>query len=384
MLMIIAGLDRTSFQASVICPKDGALTRLSEELKVPVSNVELLQARFTWRPDHLVKYLISFFGVIFKLRRMIVESSPNLIHANTIRAGLVATTATFGTGIPVLWHLHDMLPLHPFSTLIRWYAALSVRTSLLAISEAVAQRFRGGILSAVNGCKKVQVIHNGIELERFSNSLSLGQRVRHELKLRDEQFVIGIVGQITARKGQLELIQAFAEAVKQLPSAVLAIIGAPLFNNDGDYLSELKQTATALNISDRVIFTGARSDVPAVMQALDLLVLNSKVEPLGLVVLEAMACGTPVLATSVDGVPELINHKITGWLVQAKNKQQLIEGMVTLGNDAELRHRLAQAAKQQTVPRFSAQKYLRLVEDYYRQVGGERNESPNRELVPGS
>jgi len=93
---------------------------------------------------------------------------------------------------------------------------------------------------------------------------------------------------------------------------------------------ELKGAAEELGMTDQVIFTGARSDIPAMMRAIDLLVLNSKVEPLGLVVLEAMACGTPVVATAVDGVPELIAHKATGWLVPSGHERQLVEGIVTL------------------------------------------------------
>jgi len=366
--MILSGLDRNRFQASVICPKSGDLTGLAEAAGVPVINVELLEARFTWRPDRLVKYLVSFFAVIVKLRRVITRADPDLVHANTIRAGLAATTATLGTKIRVIWHLHDMLPRHPLSTLIRWYAALSPRTNLLAISWAVAHRFRGGALRLINACRKIQVIHNGIDMKRFIIDPGARQKLRDEIKLARGQFVIGIVGQITPRKGQLELIQAFARTVREIPQAILLVVGAPLFNNDREYLQKIKRAAEDLKISDRVIFTGARGDIPEIMCALDLLVLNSKVEPLGLVVLEAMVCGTPVLATAVDGVPELINHKVTGWLVPAGNEKRLAEGMVTLGDNRELRNSLAENAKCNVAPGFSAGKYLWLIENYYKQI----------------
>ena len=368
MLMILSGLDRGRFQASVICPNEGYLTKLAAEAGVQVINTELLEARFTWRPDRLVKYLVSFFEVIVKLRRVIIKVDPNLIHANTIRAGLVATTATLGTRIQVIWHLHDILPHHPLSTLIRWYAALSPRTNLLAISWAVAHRFRGRILRLLNVGRKIKVIHNGIDLKRFSIDPAARQRVRNELSLAAQQFVIGSVGQITPRKGQLELIHAFAKAAQQLPQAVLVVAGAPLFNNDHEYLLKIRRAAEDLKIADRVIFTGMRSDISAIMCALDLLVLNSKVEPLGLVVLEAMVCGTPVLATAVDGVPELINHKVTGWLVPAKDEGQLAESMITLAHNRQLRNGMAENAKRNMVPGFSAERYLWLVENYYQQV----------------
>ena len=384
MLMILAGLDRARFQASVICPKEGTLTTLCRESGVPVDNVETLQARFTWRPDALVKYLKSFFQVVFELRRKLIEAEPDLIHANTIRAGLAATTATLGTRIPVMWHLHDMLPRHPLSTVIRWSAALSARTHLLAISHAVAGRFRRPWLAALKACAKIRVIHNGIDLTRFSPDAAAGRSVRSFWGLNEAQFVVGIVGQITERKGQFELIRAFAEACRQLPHAVLVIVGEPLFNDDHQYLRKLKQTASALKIEGRVIFTGARNDISAVMQSFDLLVLNSKVEPLGLVVLEAMACGTAVLATAVDGVPELIDHEVTGWLVPAQDEARLVEALATLGNNRPLRDRLAENGRSTTAPKYSATEYLKSVETFYLQSGSKNKEKLESDLAMSS
>ncbi len=381
MLMILAGVDRSRFKAAVICPKEGTLTSYCQELEVPVSNIRTLSARFTWKPSYLIKYLRSFFHVIFELREKVVDADPDLIHANTIRAGLVATTATLGTRIPVIWHLHDMLPHHPLSTFIRWYAALSSRTHLLAISHAVAKRFRGQILAALGGCAKIRVIHNGINLKRFSIDPAARKQGRHELGVDESQFMVGIVGQVTERKGQRELIHAFARACKQIPRAVLVIVGEPLFNDDKKYWEELKQETEALGIAGQVVFTGARNDIPAVMQSFDLLAVNSKVEPFGLVVLEAMACGTAVLATAVDGVPELIDHEVTGWLVPAGDERRLAEALVTLGNNPGLRKKLAENGCRDTAPRFSADKYLTLVEGFYSQSGAVDNRTPVNKLA---
>jgi len=384
MLMILAGLDRSGFQASVICPQEGTLTKLCRESGVPVDNIETLQARFTWKPSTLVKYLKSFFQVVFELRRKLIDAAPDLIHANTIRAGLAATTATLGTRIPVVWHLHDMLPRHPLSTVIRWYAALSARTHLLAISRAVAERFRGPCLASLKACAKIRVIHNGIDLTRFSLDVAAGRSVRKAWGLSEERFVVGIVGQITERKGQLELIRAFAQACRQLPHAILVVVGEPLFNDDHQYLRKLKQTAAALEIEDRVIFAGARSDISAVMQSFDLLVLNSKVEPLGLVVLEAMACGTGVLATSVDGVPELIDHGATGWLVPAGDEANLVRALVMLGSNRPLLHCLAENGRSIAAPKYSAIEYLKSVEAFYLQSVSKNKEKLESELAMSS
>lgn len=384
LLLLLARLNRDRFHCTVICPADGQLTQACRQLAVQVSNIELLEARFTWRPDRLIKYLFSFCAVIVKLRALIRANNPDLVHANTIRAGLVATTATLGLRVNVLWHLHDLLPPHPLSTLIRWYAALTKRTHLLAVSQAVAQRFRGAWLPALRIGAPAHVIHNGIELERFQPAVPASHQFRLELGLDAASFVIGIVGQITPRKGQLELLRAFAAMAQQLPQAVLVIVGAPLFNQDHQYLQALKSAAASLQIAHRVYFTGPRSEIPAVMRAFDLLVLNSKVEPFGLVILEAMACGTPVLATRVDGVPEIITHQQNGWLVPAGDEQRLTAGLIALAQDEPLRARLAEAALCDTVPRFSAASYLRSVESYYQQISTASYVGGRQKLLAGN
>lgn len=382
MLLLLAGLAKRRFQSSVICPPEGELARSIAELGVPVNIIESLQARFTWRPDRLIKYLKSFFQVTFRFRAMVVAAQPELIFANSIRAGLIATTATWGMKVPVIWHLLDMLPRHPLSTIIRWYAALSSRTHLMAVSGAVARRFNGSVLEALNANDKMHVIYTGIDLHRFVSVAGERERVRTELGITPDQFTLGIVGQITPRKGQSELIKAFAQALPQIPGAILLIVGAPLFTQeDHEYLRELQRTAEALGVTSRVKFIGARKDVPAVMQALDLLVLNSKAEPFGLVLLEAMACGTPVLATAVDGVLELIDHQVNGWLTPAQNEPALVNALVELGNNAQLRRDIVKRAQQDVVPRFSGEKFIAQVDHLYQQVGRQVGVDHSQELV---
>ena len=149
MLMVLARLDRKSFDSLVVCPAQGPLEKMASLSGVRTDSLNVLEARFTWRVDLLARYLKSFFQVIRELRRKVIRFSPDLIHANSIRAGLVATAATFDLGTPVVWHLHDMLPRHPLSTAIRIFAALSSRARMIAVSEAVAINFSGPVRAGV-------------------------------------------------------------------------------------------------------------------------------------------------------------------------------------------------------------------------------------------
>jgi L-malate glycosyltransferase len=363
LLMILARLDRKAFEPIVVCPEQGPLLKSAAAAGVRTEAVHALEARFTWRVDRLVRYSKSLVQVVREFRRKVISLSPDLIHANSIRAGLVATAATFDLGTPVVWHLHDLLPRHPFSTAIRIFAALSSRTRMIAISEAVAKNFRGRFARVMKN--RLSVILNAIELDKFQPTQTAGQTIHERLGLKGARPVLGIVGQLTPRKGQLELLRAFAQALAEVPQAMLLIVGAPLFNRDHEYADLLKREADRLGIAGHVLMLGPRSDVAEIMQALDLLVINSSAEPFGLVALEAMACGTAVLAAAVDGIPEIIEHGKNGWLIPPRDERKLAETIVNLGTQPTLRERLAEEGKLTVAARFSANRYMEELQAFY-------------------
>lgn len=364
LLTAVTRLDSADFERMMVCPGDGPLAGLAAEAGMTVHTVADLEARFTWRLDAFLRYGKSFVAVISDFRRKIIELNPDLIHANSIRAGLVATAATVGLKMKVVWHLHDLLPLHPLSSAIRTVAALSQRSRMIAVSQAVRKNFCGGLTSLKN---RTTVILNAIDLNSFSATAENREAVRSGLSLAHDDFAIGIVGQLTPRKGQMELLEAFATLSRKAPRAVLVIAGAAIFNRDFEYEQLLRSTVERLGVSDRVKMLGARKDVPEIMRALDLLVVNSRREPFGLVACEAMACGTPVLATACDGLPEILDHQRNGWLVQFGDQQALIDALAFLAESPEVRRTLAEAAREDVARRFSLERYMNELTAFYRE-----------------
>jgi glycosyltransferase involved in cell wall biosynthesis len=210
------------------------------------------------------------------------------------------------------------------------------------------------------------VILNAIDLAKFQLAENARDATRAGFGLGHDDFVIGIIGQLTPRKGQLELIAAFAQA--ELARATLLIVGAPLFNRDQEYGMRLEEEAKARGVASRVKMLGARSDVSAIMQSLDLLVVNSTAEPFGLVIVEAMACGTSVLAAAVDGIPEVIEHGVNGWLVPARDETTLTAAIMKLSRRPELRARLARAGRNHVAAHFSADRYMNDLEGFYQDL----------------
>jgi L-malate glycosyltransferase len=363
LLLILARLDRSRFDPVLLCPA-GALSKLATEAEVLCETVGQLEARFTRRPDLLLRYLISFARTMRETRARVREINPDLIHANSIRAGIVMTIATAGLRMPVIWHLHDMLPRHPLSAIVRLCAAASRRTRLIAVAQAVAACFQSQfsrLLSRV----PLKVLRNAVEWEKYPTNGFRDRRIRRGLGLTGSEPVIGIIGQLTPRKGQLELLDAFAEVATKIPNAALLVVGGPLFNRDGDYQSLLKQRAAELRLDRRVHFLGQRPDAASIMQALDLLVVNSKEDPFPLVVLEGLASGTPIVATAVGGIPEMITHRESGWLVQSGNDRELAAAIISLITRPELRKQLADKGRRDVQTRFSVSTFMKELEDFY-------------------
>jgi L-malate glycosyltransferase len=364
LLLILDHLNRDLFEPVVICPEDGPLAELVRERQVPVVAIPSLSARFTWNPFRLVNYLHSYAKVIRAVRNIRHQNKIDLIHANSVRAGLLATFASAGTGIPVIWHLHDMMKHHPLSTTIRWVVTVMPPVLVLGVSRAAAEQFRGWLLR-LTGRARIAVLHNPVDSQQFRPDLDERKHTRELLGLRDEQFAFAVVGQITPRKGQLGTIEAFSEVALNVPNAVLFVVGAPLFNQDHEYLENLKSAATRLDLTDRVLFLGQRNDVNALLGAVDGVVVNSRREPFGLIVLEALAAGKPIVATRVDGIPELIEDKVTGLLTVPGDRQALASALRTLCSDPDLCQKLSSKGRALVEKAFDCSNYVRTLETLY-------------------
>src|SRR5258706_612588 len=194
LLMILNGIDRQRYEPIVVCPAASRMMELAEQAGVRTRGLTTLHARFTWRLDRVAQYLYSFYRVIRDARAVVVEEAPSFIHANSIRAGLVTSAATMGLKVRVIWHAHDILPRHPLSTAVRMFAALTSRNQILAVSHAVANRFRGLVLRPFAQRVPINVIHNSVDLDRFHPDALSRSRTRRELGLTDDQLAVGIVG----------------------------------------------------------------------------------------------------------------------------------------------------------------------------------------------
>jgi len=203
--------------------------------------------------------------------------------------------------------------------------------------------------------EKVVRIYNGVDTRAFTPSADPAGVVetREHLGFRPRDVIIGSVGQLLEVKGHRYLVQALPRIRAEVPHARLLIVGS------GPLRGELEQLARQQGVSHDVIFAGEISDMPPVYRCLDLLVYPSIYGAFGLVVMEAMACGVPVVASSLDGTTELITPGANGVLVPPRDSRAIAEQVVALLRDPQRRARIAAAGLDRVRRHFSTEAFAR-------------------------
>ncbi len=203
------------------------------------------------------------------------------------------------------------------------------------------------------------VIPNGIEVERFSLSLS-NKDAREELKLENDARIVVSVASLSPKKGTEYLIRALKTIIEEEPTTKLYLIGK------GTEEAKLRTLVQALHLTEYILFVGSIPNrvVPEYLAASDVFVLPSLEEAFGIVLLEAMAAGLPIVATNVGGIPSIVADGVNGFLVEPRNPAQIAEAVLKLLADKELTSTLT-ANNKELVKTFSSDENARQYEELY-------------------
>lgn len=209
--------------------------------------------------------------------------------------------------------------------------------------------------------ERVQVILNGANVHRFGNVCDEEiLSARRELEIPSSAPIIETVAALIPQKGVSDLLLAAKHVLAHRPDAIFLIVG------DGPLASTLQQQAKDLGICSACRFTGLRSDVHRLMALADVVAVPSVwEEPAGLVVIEAMAAGRPVVATRVGGIPEYMQDGTTGILVEPRNPEQLAHALLKLMDSPDLARLMGQAGRERASQRFSMDQWVAETLDFY-------------------
>ncbi|MBN2007924.1 glycosyltransferase family 4 protein [candidate division KSB1 bacterium] len=189
---------------------------------------------------------------------------------------------------------------------------------------------------------KIHVIPNGIDVDHFIAASAKRETMRQQLQLNKEDIALLVLGRIDPLKGQMEFIRSLPDVVQAHPHVKAIVVGEPTKGEWEDYHNQLKQAVIDLNLSDVVTFAGFQSDVAPYYAAADIFVMPSYRETFGLVLLEAMACGTAVIATDDGAPPEILKHGEYGKLVPPKSSAAITRAILEFIEQPDMRQRFAE------------------------------------------
>ena len=341
LLLLLRGLPDETV-AVLACP-DGPLAHAARADQLPWVPVTGTTGSLKLHPRYTAQAVRDLSRAAIEVRRVCDELGIGLVHANSIRAGLIAALARRLGGPPTVAHLRDVLPAGALSS-------MTVRT-LDAGTDAIVANSRYTLehLPVAFRRTPAHVVHNPVDLAQFDRS-RVNPRVLHdELGLADGKRLLTVVAQITPWKGQDTAIRALAGLRQRGHNVHLALAGSAKFvgketryDNEA-FLRSLHDLSAGLGVGEHVTFLGEREDVPAIMAAADVLLMPSWQEPFGRAIIESMAIGTAVVATDVGGTGEIVTDGVDGLLVDPCEPEHWVRALDRLLADRRRLRRLAAA-----------------------------------------
>ncbi|WCK04364.1 glycosyltransferase family 4 protein [Agrobacterium tumefaciens] len=280
----------------------------------------------------------------------------DVICANSQKALFVCALAAKLSRRPLVWILHDIVTDPAFSSTNRRASLAFARlfARLVAVnSEETGRAF----IEAGGEADKVRIVYNGFDPAKAKrHDPGMAARLRAELGF-GPQPLVGLFGRLSEWKGQ----HVFLDAIAAMEGVQAVIVGGALFGQEA-YEARIREQASRLGLDDRIRFLGFRSDVPELMASMDAVAHTSIVaEPFGRVVVEAMMCGRPVVATRGGGVTEIIRDGETGLLVPPGDASALAAALGAILYDPALAQRLGESGREDVSDRFSLEETCRSV-----------------------
>lgn len=294
-----------------------------------------------------------------KVKRLLKEVTPQIIHAHGTRAMSNVLYPSRQLGIPIAytihgWSFHDnqRFPVYKFRLLSEQFL-----TQRATVNVSVSQSNQESGQLRMKGFRSI-VIENGIDLDKF-NPARQYSNIRKDFGINDHEVVIGFIARFTIQKSPLLLLEAFDRLAARYNNVKLLMVG------DGELMPDVKNRVNASPYHDRIILPGFRTDIPDVLNAVDVYCLPSLWEGLPLGLMEAMAMKKAVVATRVDGSREVVDHGKNGLLAEPGNSNDFYEQLDHILADQQLISHLGEQAHTDITGRYEVKAMVRKIENMY-------------------
>ncbi|MEK7449978.1 MAG: glycosyltransferase family 4 protein [Planctomycetota bacterium] len=338
---------------------------------------KIRDARIKFFPVTSFRREISPFNdlkAFWSLYQCIKKEKFDIVHTHTSKAGILGRLAARLSGVPVIIHTphgsiyhptyYSRIPLFFFSLLEK--AASRFTDRIIVLSEREKEEYLNYRIAPPD---KFLVIRGGIDVEKFIPVPSPAGKVsinitakKKELGIPADGLVVGNIARLSPEKGHLFCFEAFKRVVETIPNVYLLIVGS------GPMEGLIKRRINELNLTEKVIMTGYRSDIPEILPVLDVSVHSSCWEGLPHAMVEAMLAGRPVVATDAGGMREAHIPGETGLIVPVNNPSALAEAMIRLLKDKALAQRMGQSARERAKQMFNLEKMIQKHRELYEEL----------------
>jgi len=305
---------------------------------------------------------------VFEIRKYVRQNQIILIHSQGYKSNFYSLLSGSNTKIKRIATCHNWLG---NGIKMKFYENLDKLLlnnfdKLIAVSDIL----RDEIIRNRIPKEKVMVINNGVDIEKFRlqavgdepDATSYRLQVRKSLGIGEDEKVVGTVGRLSKEKGHIYLLEAVAKVISEFPAIKLLIVG------DGPLKKALQATSSRLHLEDKVIFTGVRNDIPGILSIMDIFVLPSLKEGVPIALLEAMAAQKPIVATKVGAVPNLIEDKKMGLLIEPKDADAIANSIISLLKDEVMKKAIAINALEKVKNEFSSSIMAQRYSEVYKEI----------------
>lgn len=355
-VLLTSRLRSRGYECSLVCGRSNSpqddMSYLAQQYEVEPIWVDDLN--YTLNPIRVV------LG-IWRLYRLIGEIRPDIVHTHVRTAGFMGRLAAWLAGVPVIVHTFHEYPLGKYinplqNGLFIWIERLMARFSNIIIT--LTENLRRDMVETYRITRRshVTVLPLGLDLDQFANTKRKSGVFRAEHQLAPEIPLVGIVGRLISVKNHALFLEAAEKVKTHIPDAHFVIVG------DGPLRQALAARIDESNLRGSVIFTGWQKDVAAVYGDLDVNVISSDNEGTPVPIIEALAAGCPVVATSVGGLPELLDQGALGKLVPPRDAAALAHAIIeTLQNPPDV-----STAQQAMINRYGIERLIHDMDSLYR------------------
>ncbi len=312
--------------------------------------------------EHSYRHPKNYLTASLALARSFKKHKVDLVHCGDLLAAYYSGLAAKFAGVPVLCHIRCSYP----EVSRRDQSFLRLVNKFVFVSNDAWRTFAYRVKES-----RGRVVYEGIDIPALVQQAGDVSSVRGEFRIAPDTVVIGMAARVAPAKDYETLVDAAAIVIAQHPNVKFLIVGDhSQVREYREHYEKVKELLTAKGVADSFIFTDHRHDVQRLIAAMDIFLLSTRTEGLPLVILEAMAHAKPVAATRVGGVPEVVQHGVTGLLHEPKDARQQADDLLCLLNDSTLRKQMGDAGRERVRTEFSKERFAaELSELYYEMLG---------------